>query len=54
MPGTDGQPRWLSHDEQQAWRATIRLSQLLLRQLEEIRDAFAPIVEYLRKIRDRD
>ena len=34
MPGTDGQPRWLSHDEQQAWRATIRLSQLLLRQLD--------------------
>src|SRR5438105_5579469 len=34
MPGTDGQPRWLSHDEQQAWRATINLSQLLIRQLD--------------------
>jgi DNA-binding MarR family transcriptional regulator len=34
MPGTDGQPRWLSHDEQQAWRATINLSQLLMRQLD--------------------
>jgi DNA-binding MarR family transcriptional regulator len=124
MPGTDGQTRWLSADEQQAWRATVHLSQLLMRQLdtsqsrsrlshqisrmenrglvrrddcegdkrgtfavltadgvaaiervapdhvenvrrhfidrlsprqlEEIKDAFAPIVEYLRKIRDRD
>jgi DNA-binding MarR family transcriptional regulator len=34
MAGTDGQPRWLSHDEQQAWRATIRLSQLLTRQID--------------------
>ena len=34
MPGTDGQPRWLSHDEQQAWRATVHLSQLLMRQLD--------------------
>src|ERR1700730_5840792 len=34
MPGTDGQPRWLSHDEQQAWRVTINLSQLLMRQLD--------------------
>src|SRR6516164_11657316 len=34
MPGTEGQPRWLTPDEQQAWRATIRLSQLLLRQLD--------------------
>ena len=34
MPGTDGQPRWLTDDEQQAWRATIQLSQLLLRQLD--------------------
>ena len=97
MPGTDGQPRWLSPDEQQAWRATVHLSQLLMRQLDrdlnahglnthdyeilvalseapdhvenvrrhfidrlsprqldEIRTAFGPIVEYLRKIRDRD
>jgi DNA-binding MarR family transcriptional regulator len=34
MPGTDGQPRWLTADEQQAWRATVHLSQLLLRQLD--------------------
>jgi len=34
MPGTDGQPRWLSADEQQAWRATVHLSQLLMRQLD--------------------
>jgi DNA-binding MarR family transcriptional regulator len=34
MPGTDGQPRWLSLDEQQTWRATVHLSQLLLRQLD--------------------
>jgi DNA-binding MarR family transcriptional regulator len=34
MPGTDGQPRWLTHDEQQAWRATVHLSQLLMRQLD--------------------
>jgi len=34
MPGTDGQPRWLTSEEQQAWRATVQLSQLLLRQLD--------------------
>jgi len=34
MPGTDGQPRWLTTDEQQAWRATVHLSQLLMRQLD--------------------
>jgi DNA-binding MarR family transcriptional regulator len=34
MPGTDGQPRWLTHEEQQAWRATVHLSQLLMRQLD--------------------
>ncbi len=34
MPGTDGQPRWLNRDEQQAWRATVHLSQLLMRQLD--------------------
>src|SRR5579863_1011354 len=34
MPGNDGEPRWLSTDEQQAWRATVNLSQLLLRQLD--------------------
>ena len=33
MPGTDGQPHWLTDEEQQAWRATVQLSQLLLRQL---------------------
>src|ERR1700734_2421615 len=103
MSGTNGEPRWLNDDEQQAWRATVHLSQLLMRQLdrdltvhglnghdyeilvelseapdsrlrmteladatsqsrsrlsprqrEEIRDAFGPIVDYLRKIRDRD
>ena len=30
------------------------IDRLSPRQLEEIKDAFAPIVEYLRKIRDRD
>jgi DNA-binding MarR family transcriptional regulator len=34
MPGTDGQPPWLTDEEQQAWRATVQLSQLLLRQLD--------------------
>src|SRR3984893_15662052 len=34
MPGTDGQPRWLNDEEQQAWRATVQLSTLLLRQLD--------------------
>src|ERR1700757_3709048 len=34
MPGTDGRTRWLSADEQQAWRATVHLSQLLMRQLD--------------------
>jgi hypothetical protein len=30
------------------------IDRLSPRQLEEIRDAFGPIVEYLRKIRERD
>ncbi len=30
------------------------IDRLSPRQLEEIKDAFGPIVEYLRKIRDRD
>jgi hypothetical protein len=30
------------------------IDRLAPRQLEEIGDAFGPIVEYLRKIRDRD
>jgi DNA-binding MarR family transcriptional regulator len=34
MPGTEGQPYWLTDEEQQAWRATVQLSQLLLRQLD--------------------
>jgi DNA-binding MarR family transcriptional regulator len=34
MPGTDGKPHWLTDEEQQAWRATVQLSQLLLRQLD--------------------
>jgi DNA-binding MarR family transcriptional regulator len=34
MPGIDGRPRWLSDEEQQAWRATVHLSQLLMRQLD--------------------
>src|ERR1700724_3086899 len=34
MPGTDDRPRWLSDEEQQAWRATVQLSTLLLRQLD--------------------
>ena len=34
MPGTNGQPHWLTDEEQQAWRATVQLSQMLLRQLD--------------------
>jgi DNA-binding MarR family transcriptional regulator len=34
MPGTDGPPRWLNAEEQEAWRATVHLSQLLMRQLD--------------------
>lgn len=34
MPGTEGRPNWLTDEEQQAWRATVQLSQLLLRQLD--------------------
>ena len=34
MPSTDGQPHWLTEEEQQAWRATVQLSQLLMRQLD--------------------
>ena len=34
MPGTDGPSEWLSDEEQQAWRATVQLSQLLMRQLD--------------------
>jgi DNA-binding MarR family transcriptional regulator len=34
MPDADGRPHWLTADEQQAWRATVRLSQLLMRQLD--------------------
>jgi DNA-binding MarR family transcriptional regulator len=34
MPGTEGRPNWLTDEEQQAWRATVHLSQLLMRQLD--------------------
>jgi DNA-binding MarR family transcriptional regulator len=34
MPVTKGEPRWLTQDEQQAWRATVHLAQLLIRQLD--------------------
>jgi DNA-binding MarR family transcriptional regulator len=34
MPDADGRPHWLTDDEQQAWRATVHLSQLLMRQLD--------------------
>jgi DNA-binding MarR family transcriptional regulator len=34
MPGTEGPPRWLNEDEQQTWRATVGLAQLLIRQLD--------------------
>jgi DNA-binding MarR family transcriptional regulator len=34
MPGIDAQPQWLSDDEQLAWRATVHLAQLLMRQLD--------------------
>jgi DNA-binding MarR family transcriptional regulator len=33
MP-TEGEPRWLTADEQNAWRAYIRLAKLLMRQLD--------------------
>jgi DNA-binding MarR family transcriptional regulator len=39
MPGTDAEPRWLSAEEQQAWRATVHMSQLLMRQLDRDLDA---------------
>src|SRR5579871_1132290 len=34
MSGTGGRPRWLSEEEQQAWRAVVHLPKLLMRQLE--------------------
>src|ERR1700689_1091209 len=34
MSGTKEDPRWLSAEEQRAWRATVHLSQLLMRQLD--------------------
>ncbi len=34
MSGTKEDPHWLSAEEQQAWRATVHLSQLLMRQLD--------------------
>jgi DNA-binding MarR family transcriptional regulator len=34
MPGTQRSPRWLNDDEQQAWRATVQLAMLLVRQLD--------------------
>jgi DNA-binding MarR family transcriptional regulator len=40
MPDTDGQPNWLTAEEQQAWRATVRLSTLLLRQLDRDLSAY--------------
>ena len=40
MPGTEPRPRWLSDEEQQAWRATINLSQLLVRQLDRDLNAY--------------
>jgi DNA-binding MarR family transcriptional regulator len=40
MPGTEPGPRWLSDEEQQAWRATINLAQLLVRQLDRDLNAY--------------
>lgn len=34
MPPEDGEPRWLSEDEQDTWRAALNLHKLLLRQLD--------------------
>jgi DNA-binding MarR family transcriptional regulator len=34
MHGTEISPRWLSDDEQRAWRTTVHLAQLLMRQLD--------------------
>jgi DNA-binding MarR family transcriptional regulator len=34
MPGTQRSPRWLNDDEQHAWRATVQLAMLLMRQLD--------------------
>ncbi len=39
MSGTGSEARWLSAEEQQAWRATVHLSQLLMRQLDRDLDA---------------
>jgi DNA-binding MarR family transcriptional regulator len=34
VPRTSPPPRWLTEEEQRAWRAYIRLAQLLMRQLD--------------------
>jgi DNA-binding MarR family transcriptional regulator len=34
MSGTGDEPRWLSSEEQQTWRATVHLTQLLMRELD--------------------
>jgi DNA-binding MarR family transcriptional regulator len=34
MSGINRESRWLTDEEQQAWRATVHLSQLLMRQLD--------------------
>jgi DNA-binding MarR family transcriptional regulator len=34
MPGPQRSPRWLNDEEQQAWRATVQLAMLLIRQLD--------------------
>lgn len=34
MPWTNGEPRWLSEDEQEAWRTTLYTHMLLRRQLD--------------------
>jgi DNA-binding MarR family transcriptional regulator len=39
MPGTEARPHWLTEEEQQAWRATVHLSQLLMRQIDRDLDA---------------
>jgi DNA-binding MarR family transcriptional regulator len=34
VPWADGEPRWLSEEEQQTWRAALALHKLLMRQLD--------------------
>ena len=55
MPGTDGQPHWLTDEEQQAWRATVQLSQCLLAKVLELDPVTRPLArDRCRGLIDRD